>query len=146
MLKPKLAYELSDIEFREQSAEYFDGLTWFFKALKFKALSCSTAQESSWVCKGFFENLIEVERSLAIRLSEYERMVKACASYSAKSLGDKGMTYDLSEPEEGRAVDIDMLKTTDDISDIDLDDLKCLMEDDASPLRDNQAKKTSEDT
>ena len=73
-------------------------------------------------------------------------MVKACATYAARCLGDKGITYDLSEPEEGRAVDIDMVGSTDDISDIDLNDLKCLIEDDASPSRNNEAKNSSEDT
>ena len=37
VLAPKLTYELSDIEFRQQSADYFEGLTEFFKAAKSQA-------------------------------------------------------------------------------------------------------------
>jgi hypothetical protein len=114
ILAPKLAYELSDIEFRQQSADYFDGLKWYFKVLK------SNAQRGCWLTKAFFSHLLEVEMALTIRLPEYEAMVKACATYASIFIGDLGYSYDLNLIEPA---DLEMIGSTDDISDLDLTDL-----------------------
>lgn len=114
ILEPKLAYELSDIEFRQQSADYFDGLKWYFKVLK------SNAQRGSWLSKSFFSYLLELELALTIRLPEYEAMVKACSSYASIFLGDLSFSYELNKIEPA---DLEMIGSTDDISDLDLTDL-----------------------
>ena len=80
--------------------------------------------------------MLEVEKSLSIRLPEYENMVKACGSYASMFIGDLSYTFDLNETNQTTA-DVEMLGSTDDISDLDLNDIQNLIDDDP-PSRDEK--------
>jgi len=58
--------------------------------------------------------------ALTIRLPEYEAMVKACVTYASIFIGDLGYSYDFNLIE---LAEMEMIGSTDDISDLDLTDL-----------------------
>jgi len=117
VLLPKLSYELSDIQFRQQTEDYLDGLTLYFKAL------LAASGTALFVDLNFVRILVAVEKAVTVRLPEYERLVKAFAKFTVSRVGQAvALSFDSFESSEVGDGDVQGSTGDEVTSEIDLTD------------------------